>query len=406
LTINDIRVKETNFTRDNKLNFPSIVLLILHLFKESVEFNLATFLPLLGINPVTGAAFSIARYKIKLGFFLELNVKMQTHIASLEPKRWKGFRVIAGDGATVNLPASTQIKEHFGIYEISKGNTHICLANACILYDVCSNLILDAIIAPFSIGESTLMHPMLTKMSVANAIVLLDRGFSSFSTCKALIYKQSGFCIRLKSDTNFAKTILSNPSMDYVTTWTSSDMEKETCKKHQLDTKPIQVRVTKVILNTGEIELLVSSLLDMNVITEQDMQVLYDMRWGIEEGIKKLKPKMKLEQFSCKCFEGVYQEFYVHLFMMNVVTLIGNQAEEIIIDKTKQRVLVYKYNWQNAFRFVREKVAAIFHLGNIAECVAQLIVQISASIIAVKPNRNFARRSGGKRKPRYTQCYK
>jgi hypothetical protein len=119
LTVNDIRVKETDFTRNNKLNFPSIVLLILHLFKESVEFNLATFLPLLGVKPITGAAFSIARYKIKLSFFLELNAKMQTYIASLEPKQWKGFRVIAGDGATVNLPASPQIKEHFGIYEIS-----------------------------------------------------------------------------------------------------------------------------------------------------------------------------------------------------------------------------------------------------------------------------------------------
>ena len=40
------------------------------------------------------------------------------------------------------------------------------------------------------------------------------------------------------------------------------------------------------------------------------------MRWGIEQGIKKLKPKMKFEHFTCRKMEGVYQEFYVHIFML------------------------------------------------------------------------------------------
>ena len=321
LTINDIRVNKTDFTRDSKLDFPSVALLILHLFKESVEFNLATFLPFLGKKPVTGACFSIARYKIKLDFFLDLNAKMESHLATLPSKLWKGFRLIAGDGTTVNLPASPQIKEHFGVFAITNGNTHTCLANAFMLYDVLSNLTLDAIIAPVSIGVSTLMQTMLGKVSMPNAILLLDRGFGFFTTCKALAGKKLGFCIRLKSDSDFAKSILSNPSMDYLTTWTPSEKAKGTCKKYHLDINPIQVRATKVVLNTGVIEVLVSSLFDTNAITVQDMQALYAMRWGIEEGFKKLKPKMKLEQFGCKCFEGVYQEFYAHLFMMNVVTL-------------------------------------------------------------------------------------
>ena len=130
------------------------------------------------------------------------------------------------------------------------------------------------------------------------------------------------------------------------------------------------------------------------------------MRWGVEEGFKKLKPKMKLEQFGCRRYEGVYQEFYAHIFMMNLVTLIGNDAQDKIIEKTKGRKLKYKYNWQNAFRFVRNKFIDIFNIGAFQRSIECIIEQIANSITAIKNNRNFARQMGGKRKNRYTQCYK
>ena len=162
----ELCINKINFTRKCKLTFASVALLILNLFKETAEYNLATLLPQIDIKPVKGTTFSIARYKIKLSFFLELNKMMSEHIETLKPKLWKGFRLIAGDGTTVNLPPSPKIKEHFGIFAISEGNTHTCLANACMLYDVLSNLVVDTIISPCSIGEGTLMGHMLKKPSV------------------------------------------------------------------------------------------------------------------------------------------------------------------------------------------------------------------------------------------------
>ena len=380
-------------------------MLILNLFKESAEFNLATLLPQIGIKPVKGATFSIARYKIKLSFFLELNKMMSEHIQTLKPKLWKGFRLIAGDGTTVNLPPSPKIKEHFGIFAISEG-THTCLANACMLYDVLSNLVVDTIISPCSIGEGTLMDHLLKNPQFSNAIILLDRGFGYFSTCKKIINKQLSFCIRLKtSQSDFAKKALLNPLTDFVTDWLPSETEKLTCRQNGIDTEPIKVGVTKIILHTGEIEVLVSNLF-IAAIDQSGMRELYGMRWGVEEGFKKLKPKMKLEQFGCRRYEGVYQEFYAHIFMMNLVTLIGNDAEEKIIKKTKGRKLKYKYNWQNAFRFVRNKFIDIFNIGAFQSSIECIIEQIANSLTAIKNNRNFGRQMGGKRKNRYTQCYK
>jgi len=54
------------------------------------------------------------------------------------------------------------------------------------LYDVLSNLVVDTIISPCSIGEETLMNHMLKNPQFSNAIILLGRGFGYFSTCKKI----------------------------------------------------------------------------------------------------------------------------------------------------------------------------------------------------------------------------
>ncbi len=348
----------------------------------------------------------MARYKIKLSFFLELNKILTDHIETLKPKLWKGYRLIAGDGTTVNLPPSSQIKNHFGIFATTKAGAKTCLANACILYDVLSNLTLDSIIAPTNIGEGTLMDRMLGQSQFSNSIILLDRGFGYFSMCKNLIGKNLDFCIRLKtSQSDFTKEVLLNPLSDFITEWSASEAEKKTCRKNKIDTESIRVRATKVILNTGEIEILVSSIFDMKAVNTKDIQALYAMRWGIEEGFKKLKPKMKLEQFGCKRYEGIYQEFYAHIFMMNLVGVIAANAEDEIIKKTQNRKLKYKYNWQNAFRFVRNKFVDIFHLGEFQSSLESIVKQIASSLIAIKDNRSFERHKG-KDKSRNTQYYK
>ena len=50
---------------------------------------------------------------------------------------------------------------------------------------------------------------------------------------------------------------------------------------------------------------------------------------------------------------GILQEFYAHIFMMYLVAVIGNVAKKI--RNIKIQKLVYKQNWQNAFRYTREK---------------------------------------------------
>lgn len=320
---------------------------------------------------------------------------------------WKGHQLIAGDGSTIALPAARQMKAHFGIYSSTKGGVKSCMAQVFMLYDVLSDIVIDGRLSKIEDGEKTLLKECLKELPVSKSIFILDRGFGYFGVCKRFIEQQRDFCIRIStSNAAFGKLAMENPLPDFLTDWEPSEAERATSYKQGQDLAPIRVRVTKIMLPKGETELLVSSLLDRKIFNISDLKELYRLRWGIEEGFKKLKPKMKLEHFGSRKPEGIFQEFQTHLFMMNMVAILGNAAQIRIEKESINRKLKYKYNWQNAFRFVREQIVKLVSNIDIEQLIEGLLVLISRSAVAIRQNRQFPRIRVRKRKPRAHPTYK
>ncbi|MFC3361579.1 IS4 family transposase [Pedobacter fastidiosus] len=394
------------FTRKRCLSFPVVASTILNLFKESVEYNISTILPDLSSKVVTGAAFSKARYKISLSFFKDLNKIVSDYHKQHPSQLWRGYQLIAGDGSTVGLPPSSQMKDFFGIYSEKGGSIKSCMAQIFMFYDVFSGAILSKRISKMEHTEKTLFNSCLGELPSSKSIVILDRGFGYFHIFKKLCILNQDFCIRISSAQScFAKRIIQEISNDLITEWDPSLKEIGSCIKYGLDTKKIMARVTKIELRTGEIEVLVSSLSDIKDVCQVNIKALYGLRWPVEEGFKKLKPKMKLEQFGSRKPDGIFQEFEAHIFMINLIALFGIQAQQEI-DKDKKTRLKYKYNWQNAFRFVRKVIIQILNTVNPEDIIQPLIKLIASSKIPIKPDRSFARITFKKRKNRLQQTYK
>jgi hypothetical protein len=372
-----------------------------------VEYNIATILPCFNLKPVTGAAFSLARYKISLSFFKDLNKILVGFHQKAPSMLWKGFQLIAGDGSTVSLPASSQVKNYFGIHSTNDDGINNCLAQIFMLYDVFTGFIIKGCISKMKDSERTLLKKCLVDFPAYKAIFLLDRGFGHFHVFKRFLNSKRDFCIRIDcSGSLFGKKMMEAQSNDFLTDWKPSEKERKTCLKHGLDTKPIRVRVSKVKLKNGDIEILVSSLCEMEIYSLNDLKGLYRLRCTIEEGFKKLKPKMKLEYFGSRKPEGIFQEFEAHIFMMNLVAIMGIEAQQEVERKVKRRKLKYKYNWQNAYRFVRNKLINILRLHDLDKLIDQLITLLASSIIALKPDRCFPRSPLRKNKTRLHQAYK
>jgi hypothetical protein len=246
-----------------------------------------------------------------------------------------------------------------------------------------------------SFGEKTLLLQLLKETKTENSILLLDRGFGHFCTIAELINQEQLFCVRLPiKNSNFAMNMIKQDESDKIVEWYPSKKEKENCLANNLACRPIKVRVVKVTLSTGETELLVTNLLNQAKYSALEISELYHLRWKVEEGYKNLKPKMKIEHFGCRKTEGVYQEFFDHVFIINMVALAGLEANRIIEAKTKHRKHKYTYNWKNGYRFLRENILQLLKEedgGNVLKLLNRLINQIAGSTIAIKPNRSFVR---------------
>src|SRR5690606_35007896 len=80
--------------------------------------------------------------------------------------------------------------------------------------------------------------------------------------------RQRAFCIRMSvNGSGFAKSVMADSRQDFVTCWDPSKKEKENFR----NAAPDIVRVTKAVLESGEEELLVSSLTDMEAVSGEEM---------------------------------------------------------------------------------------------------------------------------------------
>ena len=99
-------VSDRNFVRNRKLPFSKLVLLIIKLCKKTLSVELEKFFEEMNGIPCSVSAFTQQRLKLKPSFFNCLNKVLQKsfylHYGNTV-KRWRGYRIIAGDGSSINL---------------------------------------------------------------------------------------------------------------------------------------------------------------------------------------------------------------------------------------------------------------------------------------------------------------
>lgn len=286
------------------------------------------------------------------------------------------------------MPPSRDIEKYFGTAATNELGIKRYLARVFFVYDVLNEFVVGYNIGTMSVGEKPSLMKCLNEHTIKKSVLLLDRGFGNYCTVFELTERNQFFCIRLPiNNSNFARMMLKKKGKDIITEWLPSQKEKENSKAN----KHLKVRVVKVRLDTGETELLVTNLLDQKRYSTKDISGLYQLRWKVEEAFKNFKPKMKVEQFGCRKAEGVLQEFFAHIFCLNMVALTSIEATKRIVSKTKHRRLKYRYNWKNAYRFFRSNIIKFLGSQSIFKTLNQLINQIANSITAIKPDRKFIR---------------
>lgn len=385
--------RKDDFSRRRELGFTSTALMILHLFKESVAFNLVKVLPKVGCRKVSESAFTQARYKIKWEFFRQLTTLLHSHYLNGARKLWKGMTVIGVDGSTISLRNTKEIREKFGVFiQTDTGITRI-LARVILFYDVLNNYVFEGTLTPLSIGEQQLVEQSSQGHAPSGKkIYAYDRGFGSRQFIQTLVEKGGLFCVRMSLNAKIIKEFAQGQTNDWVGDWYITGKNREKAKLNGREVKLFKIRLIKITLSSGETEVLATNLFDQQTFTVEDMGELYHKRWGVEEGFKKLKAYIKIEHFGCGKVAGVYQEFHTHLFYMNLISILGMEAQLEVEQKCKNRRYAYQYNWKNAYRFVREYIVDIIWGYKRRDRLLDHIIElISSSVTAIIPGRKFGR---------------
>lgn len=383
------RISTKAFSRKRILDFKTVFFCICSSQKRSLHTELSSFIMNASddIPTFSPQAFSKARYKIKPeAFYTAFRHSAEKSCMEKNLKTLHGYRVFAVDGTSLLLSDTEENRESFG----SCGNSDktYAAASASIFYDVLNDIVIDAVIGKAFSSERQDCYEMLNRSdNVAftgdKKLILMDRGYPSremFLLLEKLGYK---YIIRLqKSVPNTVKSM-------------------EGCDNIIVDSrnKSIKKRILKIILPSGETEYLATNLFDQK-FTVQNFYDMYHLRWNVEKKYLDIKHKAELEKFTGYRPDGIRQDFYVCLFLLNLSALLKKDAE-----KRRKKKKCAKWEYQISItaviNLIRENIIKLLY--NAEQSI--LILDKMASVLknkrsAIRPGRHCERK-----KPRVVKRY-
>ena len=386
--------------------------------KKSLQLELYNFIQSLSlkkINHVTNSAYNQARMKIKPEIFKHFIAELNREFYSDNDERivlYKGFRMLACDGSFFNLPFVPSLVQKYGTTS-NQFDAEVLNARCSILYDLENNMIVGGALASYKTGEREMLLTLLNenKKNGFKELVILDRGYPSFDLAYELKKRKMDFLMRIKSD-------FSGAVSDFVQGDKQDDIielqpGKNTNFFEKLYTRKtaITVRLVKVLLESGEVEILMTSLLNAKEYDLSLFKELYFKRWGIETLYDKLKNKLKIEDFTGYSETSILQDFYCTLFLSNVQSLLVSEAnDELKMQHITDKKYEYKVNTNLSIGFIKTRIIDLFlKESDEEETLKELEGLFLKTLIPIRPNRSYERNPNKYRKrvkPKITKNYR
>lgn len=384
--------KGQSFTRTRKLPFPIVMGMVLRMVKTSIQITCNWLGDLMETEPVSKQAFSQARHRLSYTAFKAMHADGIRVNYSMAPKGglWKGYRIIGCDGSTLKLPESEELAKEFGRWGTREGVAESPpIARIAEYTDMTTKLVLSGRIVPCKISEDELAREqldevvaMMRKHGQEKMLFVYDRGYPSEEFIQQHLDLGVDFLFRLPRNFNRAvKKIYASQEAESFVFSEDSPM----------------LRILQFNLSSGERELLLTSLTDYHKFSQEDLSSVYHGRWSsMEEGYKRQKVTMQMENFSGKTIEAVKQEYWATLTMGNLVEMgcIEIEGHWIPGNLPKKQV-----NRSVVFGSTRDVTMEIMLGERSPDGSTDHFLKIARRcMIKVRPGRSFSRAKVGKPK--------
>lgn len=366
---------------------------LLNQLTGSLQIELDRFFRVLGLADwlqryVTAAALSKARKKLKYTAFIELNDKALSIFYADFPdqERWQGMRLLAVDGSRVELPRDHETEAKFGVHETS-GHPMGLLSTLC---DVNHRLWLHAELLPLNTPEREAAKLHLDK-TTPDDLLLYDRGYPSFWFFA--LHQQAGrhFCMRLQRKLfPCTDAFFDAEEAERIVHIQPTKARRRQCHQHGASVSPISLRLVRVVLDSGVVEVLATSLLDAGRFPADLFAGLYRKRWGHEECYKQLKIHAELQNWSGKQLDTLLQDLYAKMLTLNLASMQQLAAQrELDKKELKRRSQVNRFQ---ALARMKDTIIKILTDANPHAWIRRLTAAMTRQSNAVRTDRRFSRK--------------
>lgn len=331
---------------------------------------------------ITKQAVSEKRQFIDPQVYIDMNGSLISKIYAHkdEMTTFKGFNVYAIDGSIVEIPNTKLTREEFEIPEKTELMKDTSTARISCMADTKWDFIISSNITNKSTSEieHALMHldDVKNKIDLTKTITTYDRFYNSIEIMFKTMLLDSYFIIRGKTHTFKKQQNKMKKEGKTDETHEINNFFTEEVKKFARKTREIKVRIVFVKLKTGETETLFTNL-PKEIATPEELKELYGTRWTIEKNYDRLKNKLHIEKFTGKKKIIIEQDFYSHIYLLNILISLKHDAEEEITRKPKETTkykYVYKSNVNTLIGNIKEEMPRL--LTDDKEEIKQIVEEI------------------------------
>lgn len=240
------------------------------------------------------------------------------------------------DGSYLNLPDTPETRREFSVQTNHHAAGDQVQALASVLYDLRNAIGLSAALGPKQAEKNFLFERHLAVTEVGDVLVL-DRAYADYSVMAMVSTHQRHCVIRFPHQSFTAvNQFWASPEVDPVVTLKVTSKAKALVAEHPLP-PTLQVRLVKVMLETGEVEVLGTDLMDTQTYPAVELKQVYGWRWSSETYYGRIKNIFEVERFSASRVLAIQQDFYGVIFWATLESLVSKPAQAQLTAHRQER---------------------------------------------------------------------
>jgi len=255
------------------------------------------------------------------------------------PDKWlfHGRQVKSVDGSTVSMPDTRENQKEYPQSRSQQPGVGFPIARLVVIFSVSCGAALKMAIGPWrgkETGEAALFRTLWDSLE-ADDVLLADRYYCSYANIALQQKRRVDVVFRRHhlrhSDFRRGKRL---GKYDHLITWRKPKQRPAWMDEtmfaelpEELVLRELKYTITEKGKRAKEV-IVITTLLDAELYTQQELADLYNIRWRAEIDLRSLKTVMEMDVLRCKTPEMVRKEVWTHLLAYNLIrTVIAKAAE-------------------------------------------------------------------------------